>query len=138
MQIEYTIDGINEAASKCWQSYSHKKVWAFHAPMGAGKTTFIHTLCQNILRVKETVSSPTFAIINEYQSPTEGIIYHMDLYRLKNEEEALQTGIEDCILSGNLSFIEWPEKAEALIPDEALSIHIEIIDEEKRRLKTEE
>ncbi|MDR0792610.1 MAG: tRNA (adenosine(37)-N6)-threonylcarbamoyltransferase complex ATPase subunit type 1 TsaE [Chitinophagaceae bacterium] len=135
--MEFSIENIADAAAMCRKYLSQKKVWAFHAPMGAGKTTFIHTFCQNILGIKETVSSPTFSIVNEYQSPTEGIVYHIDLYRLKDEEEILQTGIEDCILSGNLCLIEWAEKAKNLLPDNALHIYLEIIDEGKRRLKIE-
>ncbi len=105
--------------------------------MGAGKTTFIHSLC-TALQVTEAVSSPTFAIINEYYSPVAGIIYHMDWYRLKDEEEALQAGVEDCLYSGNYCFIEWPEKAEGILPADALQIHIEAIDEQTRRLMVEE
>jgi tRNA threonylcarbamoyladenosine biosynthesis protein TsaE len=135
MELEFDIEDITDAAFRCWQYFSQKKIWAFYAPMGAGKTTFIHALCRDVLKINEAVSSPTFAIVNEYQSPAEGIVYHIDLYRLKDEEEALQTGIEDCILSDNLCLIEWAEKAENLLPYDALPVYIEIINEKKRRLK---
>jgi len=104
--------------------------------MSSGKTTFIHALCE-VLQVKDVISSPTFPIINEYNSPVTGIIYHMDWYRLKDEEEAIQAGIEDCLLSSNLCLIEWPDKAPGLLPDDALNIYIETINTNTRRLFTD-
>src|SRR5690348_17181749 len=102
MNVEFTKDNIITAAQKVWDYGKHYSVWAFHAPMGAGKTTFISTLCADVLGIKENISSPTFAIINQYYSPAGNIIYHMDLYRLKSEEEAIQAGVEDAITNGNL------------------------------------
>jgi tRNA threonylcarbamoyladenosine biosynthesis protein TsaE len=101
--------------------------------MGAGKTTFIHALCK-VLNVKNAVSSPTFAIINEYKSVDAGIIYHMDLYRIKNEKEAVEAGIEDCLLSGNFCLVEWPDKIPGLLPDNSLQIFIDVNDNKTRRL----
>jgi tRNA threonylcarbamoyladenosine biosynthesis protein TsaE len=101
--------------------------------MVSGKSNFIHAFCE-VLQVKDVVSSPTFAIINEYRSPVAGIIYHMDWYRLKNEEEAVQAGIEDALLSGNLCLIEWPDKAAGLLPDAVLNIYLETVDENTRRM----
>ncbi len=120
-----------------WQQFSHKKIWAFYAPMGAGKTTFIHALCET-LEVKDAISSPTFAIINEYKSAVAGTIFHMDWYRLKDEEEAQQAGVEDCLLSGNFCLVEWPEKAEGLLPEDVLHISIELINENIRRILVRE
>lgn len=137
MEFVFSIDNIKQAATKIWQTNQSKKIWALHGAMGAGKTTFIHTLCADVLEVKDVISSPTFAIINEYKSPVAGIIYHMDWYRLKDEEEAIQAGIEDSLLSGNLCLIEWPDKAEGLLPDETLHLHIETIDTNTRKLYTE-
>lgn len=134
MNIQFTHQEIENIAKQIWQQYAHKKVWAFFAPMGVGKTTFIHTLCQKILRVNDNISSPTFAIINEYESPIIGNILHMDWYRLKNVEEAIYTGIADAIDSGKLCLIEWPEKAEALLPIHALKITLEMIDENTRSI----
>ncbi len=131
MNITFTIDGITAAAQQLWHAGKAHKVWAFYGPMGAGKTTFIHALCET-LQVKSAVSSPTFAIINEYNSPVAGPIYHMDWYRLKDEEEAIQAGVEDCLYSGNLCLVEWPEKATGLLPDDVLNITIEALDEETR------
>jgi tRNA threonylcarbamoyladenosine biosynthesis protein TsaE len=137
MELVFAIDNIKEAATKIWQTNRSKKIWALHGSMGSGKTTFIHALCVDVLEVKDVISSPTFAIINEYKSPIAGIIYHMDWYRLKDEEEAIQAGIEDSLLSGNLCLIEWPGKAEGLLPDNTFHVHIEMIDANTRKLYTE-
>jgi tRNA threonylcarbamoyladenosine biosynthesis protein TsaE len=133
MVFSYTLHDIKQATEKIWQYGKGKKVWAFYAEMGAGKTTFIHALCE-VLNVTSTIGSPTYSIINEYISATEGIIYHMDLFRLKDEEEALQAGVEDCLYSGNLCLVEWPEKAPGLLPAEHLKISIHVIDEQTREI----
>ncbi len=135
MDAIFTIDQIKPVAKLLWKEGKQKKVWAFHAKMGAGKTTFIHALCE-ILEVKDAISSPTFAIINEYKSNIAGTIFHMDWYRLKNEEEAIQAGIEDALLSKNLCLIEWPENAVSLLPDDTFNIYIETLDAATRRLYT--
>ena len=105
-------------------------------PRWGGKTTLIHALCIDVLKSKDAVSSPTFAIINEYNSPVAGVIYHMDWYRLKGEEEAAQAGVEDSLLSGDLCLVEWPDIAPALLPDDTLHIHITITGETTRSLTT--
>ena len=135
MDAIFEISQINQVAKLLWKEGKQKKVWAFHAQMGAGKTTFIHALCE-LLEVKDSISSPTFAIINEYQSPVAGQIFHMDWYRLKNEEEAIQAGIEDALLSKNLCLIEWPENAAALLPDDCFHVYIESLNASTRRLYT--
>ena len=137
MDAIFELGQINQVAKLLWKEGKQNKIWAFHAPMGAGKTTFIHALCE-LLGVKDSISSPTFAIINEYQSPFSGSIFHMDWYRLKDEEEAIQAGIEDALLSKNLCFIEWPEKAASLLPDDVFNVHIELLDANTRRLYTVE
>jgi tRNA threonylcarbamoyladenosine biosynthesis protein TsaE len=113
---------------------------AFDAEMGAGKTTFIRELCQYV-GVTDDVSSPTFAIINEYQFKINGLdskIYHMDWYRLRNEADAINTGVEDTLLNSiaqnAYSFIEWPSIASSLLPKPYLSINIGIIDAATRHL----
>ena len=136
MDAIFTLPRIRQVAEALWKEGAKKKVWAFYASMGTGKTTFIHALCEE-LGVQSAISSPTFAIINEYQSPVAGTIYHMDWYRLKNEEEAIQAGIEDALHSGNLCLIEWPEMAEGLLMPDCFQVHIEILDEKMRRLYTE-
>ncbi|MBS1626517.1 MAG: tRNA (adenosine(37)-N6)-threonylcarbamoyltransferase complex ATPase subunit type 1 TsaE [Bacteroidetes bacterium] len=133
MEFVFTLKEIKTVAETVWKTYCTKKVWTFYAAMGSGKTTFIHALCE-VLKVAEMVSSPTFAIINEYESKVAGTIYHMDWYRLKNEEEAINAGVEDVLNSGNLCLVEWPEKAIQLLPDDVLKITIELIDEHTRKL----
>jgi tRNA threonylcarbamoyladenosine biosynthesis protein TsaE len=130
----YTLKHINQVAAAFWKSNKTKKVWAFHATMGAGKTTFIHALCSEILKVENNISSPTFAIINEYASSLAGTVFHMDWYRLKDEEEAIHTGVEDALYSGNLCLVEWPEKALGLLPNDTLHIYIEVVDVTTRRI----
>ena len=136
MDAIFTLDQINHIAAALWKEGKKHTVWAFHAGMGTGKTTFIHALCEQ-LGVQSAISSPTFAIINEYASPIAGTIYHMDWYRLKSEEEAMNAGVEDSVLSGNLCLIEWPENAPRLLPENCFHIHMEALDERTRRLFTE-
>lgn len=135
MDAIFELAQIKAVATALWKEGKSKKVWTFTAGMGTGKTSFIHALCE-VLEVKDAVSSPTFAIINEYSSPIAGIVYHMDWYRLIDEEEAIQAGIEDALHSGNLCLIEWPEKAAGLLPEEVFEVHMEILDEKMRRLFT--
>lgn len=135
MDAIFQLAQIHQVAQAFWKKNKKCKIWALHAPMGAGKTTFIHALCQ-MLEISDAVSSPTFAIINEYQSPQIKTVYHMDWYRLKDEEEAIQAGVEDALLSGNFCLVEWPEKAAGLLPDDTLHIYIEVLDEETRRIFT--
>ena len=132
MIFNYELKEIKQAAHKTFEVSNGKKVWAIHGEMGAGKTTFIHALCEN-LGVTSTIGSPTYSIINEYESEV-GIIYHMDWFRLKDDEEALQAGVEDSILSGNLCLIEWPEKAISLLPESCFHINIAVIDEQTRNV----
>ncbi len=136
MKLTFTNNEIATAAQQLWEYGQQHLVWAFHAPMGAGKTTLIHTLCKDILMVTGSVNSPTFSIINEYQSPVAGTVYHMDWYRLKGEEEAVAAGVEDCLFSGRLCLVEWPGIAPALLPPHTLHLHIEITSETTRLLST--
>lgn len=136
MDAIFELAQIKAVAKAVWKEGKAQKVWIFHASMGTGKTSFIHALCE-VLEVRDTVSSPSYALINEYESPIAGTIYHMDWYRLKDEEEAIQAGIEDAIDSGNLCLIEWPEKAAGLLPDKPFEVYMEILNEKMRRLYTE-
>jgi len=137
MQMEFTKEDIAKAAQQVWQHGNKHAVWALHAPMGAGKTTFISALCKAVLGVKENISSPTFAIINQYQSPVAGTIYHMDWYRLKSEAEAVGAGVEDAIHNGDLCLVEWPDIAPDLLPEDSLHLYIEIIDDNRRVIKAQ-
>jgi tRNA threonylcarbamoyladenosine biosynthesis protein TsaE len=133
MDAIFTLAQIKQVAAALWKEGKTHTIWAFHAAMGTGKTTFIHALCEE-LGVQSAISSPTFAIINEYSGTEVETIYHMDWYRLKNEEEAVNAGVEDSLLSGNLCLIEWPENAAGLLPDDTFHIYMEGLDEETRRV----
>lgn len=138
LQISYSLANIRNAAHQLWQ-YAHQyRVWALSGNMGAGKTTLVHALCDN-LGVKDVVSSPTFALINQYNFSDEGTeraIYHMDWYRLKDEEEAVNAGVEDCLMQkDNYSIIEWPEQAPGILPYPHLWIVITNTDFDERLLK---
>ena len=133
MDITFKLKDIDAVAAKVWEEGKHNKIWAFYAGMGSGKTTFIHALC-NYLKVESAVSSPTYAIINEYKSEFVGIISHQDWYRLKDTEEAINVGVEDAMTNSDLCLIEWPEKAEELLGDNVFKVSISVVDEETRRV----
>ena len=133
MNQTFTLDEIQSTAKTFLQFVVHRKVFAFHGQMGAGKTTFIHALCKE-WEVKDIVSSPTFSIINEYESKT-GRIFHIDLYRLTDLEEAIQAGVEDCICSGNRCLVEWPEIAAALFPEDTVHVYLYTINEQTRHIR---
>lgn len=118
-----SVDKIDEAAIEFIKSMGDNTVFAFHGEMGAGKTTFIKAICEN-LGVSDTINSPTFAIVNEYRSDSGELIYHFDFYRINKEEEAFDFGYEDYFYSGSLCFIEWPEKVESLLPKDTVNVNI--------------
>ena len=137
MEWSFTLSNINQVAKEFWEATKDHLVFAFHGQMGAGKTTFIHALC-DAKGVKDVVGSPTFSIINEYEYDCEGtkkVLFHMDLYRLKDEEEAQRAGVEDALYSGYCCLVEWPEKAPGIFPPDTLYVHLELIDSATRRLK---
>lgn len=133
MQVIYTLQTIDEAAAKFWQNVQGSVVFALHGLMGAGKTTLVHALCE-AKGVKDVVGSPTFSIINEYRDAAGKTIYHLDLYRLDSEEEAVRAGVEDCLYSGDICLVEWPEKAPDIFPPETVHVYIELVDEKTRCL----
>lgn len=133
MDAIFTIEQISPVAAAFFKKLKKHKVWAFHAPMGAGKTTFIHALCTN-LGAKDAISSPTFSIVNEYSSESVGTVYHMDWYRLKNEAEAIDAGVEDLLNSGQYCLVEWPENAPNLLGADTLHLYLEVLDPQTRRL----
>ena len=118
-------EGLNDAARTFIENIGGHRVVAFYGAMGAGKTTFIKALCEE-LGVREPVTSPTFAIVNEYQAQNSSTIYHFDFYRIKRLEEAYDMGFEDYLYSGHLCLIEWPELIEDLLPDDALRVRIAV------------
>ena len=132
MEFTYKLNDINDVATRFGQAIGNKKVIAFHGGMGSGKTTFIHAVCE-VKSVKDVVGSPTFSIINEYYFP-DGMIYHIDLYRLRDEQEAIRAGVEDCLYSDHICFVEWPEKAPGIFPPDTVHVFIEVIDSETRHL----
>jgi tRNA threonylcarbamoyladenosine biosynthesis protein TsaE len=134
MDVNFSLDNINEAAKTFLQVIGDKKVIALHGQMGAGKTTFVHAIC-DVLIVNSAVSSPTFPIINEYISAEGKAIYHLDLYRLKDDQEAINAGVEDCFYSGNLCLVEWPEITPALFPDDTVHCYLSVSGENERRLE---
>lgn len=137
MDLVFTLNTIQEAAAQFWETVGRHKVFAFHGPMGAGKTTFIHALC-DAKGVKDVVGSPTFSIINEYVYDCDGTkrpLFHMDLYRLNSDEEAQRAGVEDALYSGHLCLVEWPEKAPGIFPGDTVHVYIELLDTQSRRLK---
>jgi len=133
MEWIFPLPEIDKMARVFWESFPDNKIYAFKGKMGAGKTSFIRALCL-AKKVRETVGSPTFSIINEYSYPG-GAIFHLDLYRLKNEEEAIRAGVEECLYSGEICLVEWPERATGIFPEETMGILIETIDETKRKIK---
>lgn len=133
MDVNFSLKNINEAAKTFLETIGEKKVIALHGQMGAGKTTFVHSIC-DVLGVSAAVSSPTFSIINEYSSAEGETIYHLDLYRIKDDQEAINAGVEDCFYSGNLCLVEWPEITPALFPDDTVHCYLFVSGENERRL----
>lgn len=118
-------DELKPIAAALVEFHKEKRIFAFHGEMGAGKTTFIKTIC-DYLKVADTVSSPTFAIVNEYFTEDSVSIYHFDLYRIKSWTEMLEIGYEDYFFSGNYCLMEWPEKIVNLLPEETVHVSIEV------------
>ena len=127
-----SLDKIADAAQEFVAQMGHRRIFAFYGGMGAGKTTFIKALCQQ-LGVKDAVTSPTFAIVNEYGSDI-GPIYHFDFYRIKNLAEVMDLGFDDYAYSGHLCLMEWPELIEDLLPADTVSVHIEETDNGMRKI----
>ncbi len=137
MEWQFTRDQLNETARAFWEAAGPARVFAFHGAMGAGKTTFIHALCET-RGVKDVVGSPSYSIINEYAYEEDGRekpLFHMDLYRLNDEEEAQRAGVEEALFSGQICLVEWPERAPGIFPEDTVHVYIELVDSTTRRLK---
>ena len=128
------LGDLERAAAEFIAAVGGEKLIAFYAPMGAGKTTFTTALCRHLGVDADAVSSPTFAIINEYRTKMGECIYHFDFYRIDDPAEALDIGLYDYLDSGCLCLMEWPEKVEALLPDETLRVHIRVEPDDTRTL----
>lgn len=137
MLFHVSLNQLESFAEQFWAQVKNKKVFAFHGEMGAGKTTIISALC-HYKDTKDVTGSPTFSIINEYSYFENGErkkIFHIDLYRLKNEEEVVQAGIEDCVYSGSVCMVEWPEKAPDLFDEKTVHVFIEPVSETEREVE---
>lgn len=130
--IEHLAD-LPAIAKQLLSTIKKREVWRFDGEMGAGKTTLIQAIC-NEMGVENTVQSPTFAIVNEYITTKNQTIYHFDCYRLETIEEALNIGIEEYLYSGNLCFIEWAERIDSLLPENIGVIEIQEIEDTKRKI----
>jgi tRNA threonylcarbamoyladenosine biosynthesis protein TsaE len=132
MEMSYSLSELSQVAEDLLKVYGHKPIWAFQAPMGAGKTTLIAAICKE-MGITDHITSPTFAIMNEYDASGK-LVYHMDWYRLQDEKEALRAGVEAALEEADHCFIEWPENAKGLLPEDTQVFQIEILDPEHRRI----
>ena len=130
------LNHIHEAARAFIDNIGNDTIFAFYGHMGAGKTTFIKAVCEE-LGVQDVINSPTFAIVNEYLAGNGDTIYHFDCYRINKLVEALDMGGQDYFDSGNLCFIEWPENIADILPEEAVSVHIKVADDDTRCVEIE-
>ena len=129
------IESIGKAAKEFVAQMGEHTIFAFYGKMGSGKTTFIKAICEE-LGVEDVITSPTFAIVNEYHTATtDEVIYHFDFYRIKKTEEVYDMGYEEYFYSGDLCFIEWPELIEDLLPDDAVRVSIHEIEDGKREVE---
>ncbi len=133
MTLNYTLEQLPQIAQQIIDESSHK-VLLFYGEMGVGKTTLIKEIVKQ-LDVDDIVTSPTFSLVNEYQSSSGESLFHFDFYRIKNEEEVLDIGIEDYFYSNSWCFIEWPENVKNLVPLNAVKIHLFLNDDETRKIE---
>lgn len=136
MLFQVSLNQLDKFAAEFWRLIKDARVFAFHGEMGAGKTTIISALC-HFKGTDDATGSPTFSIINEYSFVENGQnekIFHIDLYRLKDEEEVIQAGVEDCMYSGSVCMVEWPEKAPGLFDKNTVHVFVEAVSETERRV----
>lgn len=134
MEWRYQVDELAKVAAEAWQAFSQKNIWALHGDMGVGKTTFVQALCHQVLGTPDNVSSPTFALINQYEQSAVGTICHIDLYRLRDTEEAVNAGVEDAMEAADLALVEWPEQAPELFDGQTLHLYFTLLPDGMRRL----
>ncbi|WP_339741125.1 tRNA (adenosine(37)-N6)-threonylcarbamoyltransferase complex ATPase subunit type 1 TsaE [uncultured Sunxiuqinia sp.] len=128
-----TIDELPQAAEAFLKHFPNERLFAFYGKMGAGKTTLIKALCR-ALGSTDPITSPTFALVNEYSTAGNERIFHFDFYRIKSMEEALDIGFDDYIYSGKYCMIEWPENIEDLLPEEIVKVEIDVLDSSARKI----
>lgn len=131
--ISKSLADLAQHAKTLIQFAGDQKLWLFIGEMGAGKTTFIKTICET-LQVEDAVSSPTFSIVNEYLTRNSETIYHFDFYRMEDAEEGINIGVEEYFYSGHLCLIEWPQVISSLLPDEFMTVHIEELRTGERKI----
>ncbi|RKE00207.1 tRNA (adenosine(37)-N6)-threonylcarbamoyltransferase complex ATPase subunit type 1 TsaE [Marinifilum flexuosum] len=117
-----SLEDINSVAAEFIKLVGDKRIFAMHGAMGVGKTTFVKAICEE-MGVQDTINSPTFAIVNEYHTAKENIIYHFDFYRIDDVQEAYDFGYEDYFYSDAMCFIEWPEKIDSILPNDTVEVH---------------
>lgn len=133
MDVNFSLANLPVVVRDFLQQVPGPTVVALHGSMGAGKTTFVRELCA-ALDVLDVVNSPTFSLIQEYRTQNGATIYHLDLYRLSGSEEAWHAGVEEVLSSGSWCFVEWPERADDLLPADAIHVELTVLDETHRRL----
>lgn len=136
IELEYDLSEIRTVAEQFLDMTKEYKVFAFSGELGAGKTTFISAVCK-ALDVAEIVSSPTFSIVQEYKSQGGNDIFHLDLYRIKDEEDAVHSGLEEYLRGDHYCFVEWPENAPGIFPSDTVSVSIDLINPSKRKMMIE-
>ncbi|RBL93973.1 tRNA (adenosine(37)-N6)-threonylcarbamoyltransferase complex ATPase subunit type 1 TsaE [Chitinophaga flava] len=138
MQWTFTLEQLPEIAGAFWEYFGDKQVFTLNGPMGAGKTTMIKALCA-AKGVADATASPTFSIINEYgyldPQGRPRRIYHLDLYRLKDENDAISAGVEDTLYQDAISFVEWPDVIAPLLPPDTVHLQLEVLPDQKRVLR---
>lgn len=134
--ILHTLNDIQDVAARFLSDYEHRKVFAFDAEMGTGKTTFILALLK-AMEIEDIEGSPTYSLVNSYDSNMYGKVYHFDVYRLENEEEAYDIGIEEMLYDGAYCFVEWPEKIKNLLPSNTIWVYLRKNDADERIITVE-
>ena len=133
MNKNYSLENLSEVANTIISSVKNKTL-LFYGQMGVGKTTLIKELCMH-LQVKDNISSPTFSLVNEYETSKSEKVFHFDFYRIEDEEEALDMGIEDYFYNNDWCLIEWPENIKNLLPLDAVEIYLSILEDGKRNIQ---
>jgi tRNA threonylcarbamoyladenosine biosynthesis protein TsaE len=134
MDRVFGLSELDEVAEELLSVVPGAKVLAFHGGMGAGKTTLIARVCR-LLGVEATASSPTYALVNEYPRASGGCIHHMDLYRLGDEREAFEAGLEETLHSGDTCLVEWPERAPGILPSDTVNVWLDVQPDGRRRIR---